>query len=398
MAPPYEACEWRAARLLLLSLAFLPAFTSAGDAPIDTALECSDVRDARELTGGNMSVCEYAENVCDNSYTAMYFCADGSVKIFLLLIFLVWIGMLFVLLGSTADDYFSPALEQFSTKLGLPPRFAGVTLLALGNGAPDVSATISAIRQGGTGYQLSLGALTGAGMFVGTVVAGVVMLIADGVKARGALIRDLSMYVLTCSTVMTMFLSGEMTSGKVTLLLSMYFVFIVVVLIADIFHRTVTLPRQRAAAQRGIPGQAGGAYGAGGETTIEGGAIAMLNMLRTTFDERDDKEMAFGEVELDALGSSRGGSDRSIGSGTGSGTGSGSGSGTEHQHISRRAQYVIMHADDAHDEAMQAGGTDDGYVSLSPDGNEGAGVLPAAFDSSSNKQLSVNGSGGAGES
>ena len=112
-------------------------------------------------------------------------------------------------------------------------------------------------------------------------------------------------YVLTCSTVMTMFLSGEMTSGKVTLLLSMYFVFIVVVLIADIFHRTVTLPRQRAAAQRGIPGQAGGAYGAGGETTIEGGAIAMLNMLRTTFDERDDKEMAFGEVELDALGSSR---------------------------------------------------------------------------------------------
>lgn len=44
------------------------------------------------------------------------------------------------------------------------------------------------------------------------------------------------------------------------------------------------------------------------------------------------------------------------------------------------------------------GGTDDGYVSLSPDGDEGAGVLPAAFDASSKKQLSVNGGGGAGES
>ena len=37
-------------------------------------------------------------------------------------------------------------------------------------------------------------------------------------------------------------------------------------------------------------------------------------------------------------------------------------------------------------------------MSLSPDGDEGAGVLPAAFDASSKKQLSVNGGGGAGES
>jgi hypothetical protein len=46
-------------------------------------------------------------------------------------VMLLWLVLLFRLLGSTAEDYFSPALEMFSVKLGLPPRFAGVTLLAL---------------------------------------------------------------------------------------------------------------------------------------------------------------------------------------------------------------------------------------------------------------------------
>jgi sodium/potassium/calcium exchanger 6 len=41
----------------------------------------------------------------------------------------LWLVLLFRMLGSTAEDYFSPALEMFAVKLRLPPRFAGVTLL-----------------------------------------------------------------------------------------------------------------------------------------------------------------------------------------------------------------------------------------------------------------------------
>lgn len=60
-----------------------------------------------------------------------------TVHFFLMIspIVIVWMVTLFRLLGSTAEDFFSPSLEMFSVKLGLPPRFAGVTLLALGNGA-----------------------------------------------------------------------------------------------------------------------------------------------------------------------------------------------------------------------------------------------------------------------
>ena len=51
----------------------------------------------------------------------------------------------FRLLATTAEHYFGPALESMADELGLPPRFAGATLLAVGNGAPDVSATVQAV-------------------------------------------------------------------------------------------------------------------------------------------------------------------------------------------------------------------------------------------------------------
>ncbi|DBA91713.1 TPA: hypothetical protein ACH3X1_003309 [Trebouxia sp. C0004] len=65
--------------------------------------------------------------------------------------------LLFRILGSTAENFFSPILTQLSQELGLPPRLAGVTFLALGNGAPDISSSIAAVRAGQ--YKMALGSL-----------------------------------------------------------------------------------------------------------------------------------------------------------------------------------------------------------------------------------------------
>jgi sodium/potassium/calcium exchanger 6 len=121
--------------------------------------------------------------------------------------------MLFRLLASTAENYFSPALEMISSEFQIPPPLAGVTLLALGNGSPDVSAVFNAIRSNPSeGIPLSLGELTGGGMFVQSVVVGRIVSIGRkvtgdeerGVICREELIRDMSMYAIAASYVFWM--------------------------------------------------------------------------------------------------------------------------------------------------------------------------------------------------
>ena len=73
-------------------------------------------------------------------------------------------------LGSTADAYLSPALEAISDKLKCSESLAGVTLLALGNGAPDVFASISAGGTDAPSVNLQVAALTGSALFITTVV------------------------------------------------------------------------------------------------------------------------------------------------------------------------------------------------------------------------------------
>jgi solute carrier family 24 (sodium/potassium/calcium exchanger), member 6 len=181
---------------------------------------------------------------CSGKFSANFLTALLSPLI------LLWMVLLFRMLGSTAEDYFSPALEMFSVKLGLPPRFAGVSLLALGNGAADVSATISAITNDPeNGYKLSLGALTGAAMVIGSVVSALVVLVAGGVPCRGALVRDVTALLIAILVVWNRLGSGKVGPESVTLFLSLYVVFVVLVLVADVYHRAVVVPRRLVEAQ-----------------------------------------------------------------------------------------------------------------------------------------------------
>ena len=133
----------------------------------DEIFKHTTTQSSSSSSNNNNEQCQYA-STCDEGNGLLLpfiFCHTSIISTtswltLLSPLLLLLLTLLFRLLGSTAEEYFSPSLEMFSVKLGLPPRFAGVTLLALGNGAADVSATMNAIASDPTnGYKMSLGAL-----------------------------------------------------------------------------------------------------------------------------------------------------------------------------------------------------------------------------------------------
>eukprot|EP00466_Bigelowiella_natans_P016349 jgi/Bigna1/146521/aug1.116_g21229 len=109
------------------------------------------------------------------SYPSIYCSESTAARGFTLIVFVLWGILLLSLLASTADRHFIPQLEWLSNFLRLRPEVAGITLLALGNGAPDVFTALAGI-QDADDFQLVLGALLGASTFISTVVLGAVLL------------------------------------------------------------------------------------------------------------------------------------------------------------------------------------------------------------------------------
>ena len=92
-------------------------------------------------TGGTGSLIDYKSAYCNIDTSPARAGALFGYSGYLLL--------LCALLGSTADRHFVPQLETLARKLRLSPEVAGITLLALGNGAPDIFTAMSGINGAG---------------------------------------------------------------------------------------------------------------------------------------------------------------------------------------------------------------------------------------------------------
>ncbi|XP_048513440.1 mitochondrial sodium/calcium exchanger protein-like [Athalia rosae] len=123
--------------------------------------------------------CEWVTD-CDDCWTDSplqyipgLFCTFPTENIplfvFGLILYVFWLMYLFLILGITADNFFCPALSIIAEILHLSDNIAGVTILAFGNGAPDIfTALVAPVDE----TVVMFNELIGAGVFVTSVIAG----------------------------------------------------------------------------------------------------------------------------------------------------------------------------------------------------------------------------------
>ena len=151
----------------------------------------------------------------------------------------------FFILGETAEEYFCPQVRELARRWRLSPAAAGVTLLALGNGAPDVFASLAAfsdaaddhpgdilgVGEMGTGVIV---AVVSAGLFVSGFVVGVVAVVAGPFRVQPApFLFDAAAYLVGLIALFAVVRDGRVVRWEAAALLAYYVAFVAATLGAD---------------------------------------------------------------------------------------------------------------------------------------------------------------------
>ncbi|GLT38315.1 hypothetical protein SLA2020_125720 [Shorea laevis] len=155
--------------------------------------------------------CSFPHSTSENAlinYLSFHYCLFNQNLFLSITSLSLFILLHFYILIKTAQTHFSVVTTKLSALLNLSPSMAAVTLLALGNGAPDVFASLHAIRTGH--YRTGFGAILSAGTFVSALVVGFVAIYAAPFAVNPApFVRDVLFYLVGALFLFYVYLSGE---------------------------------------------------------------------------------------------------------------------------------------------------------------------------------------------
>ncbi|KXS16791.1 hypothetical protein M427DRAFT_144609 [Gonapodya prolifera JEL478] len=172
------------------------------------------------------------------NYAGFYYCVMGGQHALALVLLIVWLLYVFLIFSTAVSSFFVPNIQWLTKALSLSETVAGVTLAALGNGAPDIFSSVAAFANGGTN-ELGVGVLLGGSLFVIMVVVGVIALLHDDPfpVAKRPFLRDICAFLGALVMLLVIIADGKITIVESTVLIVYYLVYVLVVVVAHVIYR-----------------------------------------------------------------------------------------------------------------------------------------------------------------
>ncbi|PSS15798.1 Cation/calcium exchanger like [Actinidia chinensis var. chinensis] len=173
------------------------------------------------------------------NYLQIFYCTCGKSPALGYFSLILWLVLLFYILGNTASDYFCPSLESLSKILNLSPTIAGTTLLPLGNGVTDVFSSIISFTRSGDG-DVGFNSVLGGAFFISSVVVGIISILVTnlGISVdRSSFVRDVLFFLFTLSCLSFIVLVGRISLWGAICFVSIYFVYICAVCVMHFLYR-----------------------------------------------------------------------------------------------------------------------------------------------------------------
>jgi sodium/potassium/calcium exchanger 6 len=175
--------------------------------------------------------CNYIKQNCPSQYIntySLYYCSFKGHIIFSIPVFILIILLLFLLLSSTSDLFLGASITKIVEIFNINQNIAALTLIAFGNGAPDIIPSLVASSDS-EGVEFSLGNILGTSMFATSFVLGIVVYFGKEVEISPKMFnRDLILYIISL-----IFIAIIGINGKIHFIESLGFI---IIYCFDIFY------------------------------------------------------------------------------------------------------------------------------------------------------------------